>query len=159
MPAACSRSCVHHPPSPRARNDPAVVLLLAALEFRCAVSASRSGGPPIRHASVDSAAPAASKSRAANMPITAGHTSRRPRVVPSRLMNANAQGIRHPSFAAASMTAPAGPLIDRKGLSAIVLVRTADFHAATMSSLQSPSSHAALAHSINGSISKAAPGS
>ena len=125
----------------------------------CAVSGSRSGGPPMRRAIVEPAALAASKSRAAKMYISAGHTSRVSRMVPSPLMNANADGMLHPSLVAASTTAPAGPLTGQNGLSAAAASRPADLQATAMSALQSPSFHAARAHSTIVSVSSATPGS
>ena len=113
----------------------------------------------MRLAIVDLAALAASRSLAAKRYLSAGHTSRVSRSVPSQLMKANADGMLHPSLVAASTTAPAGPLTVQNGLSAAAASRLADLQATAMSTLQSPPFHAALAHSTSVSVSSATPGS
>ena len=113
----------------------------------------------MRCAIVELAAPFASRSRAVNMQITAGHTSRRSRTVPSQLMKAKGEGMRHPSLVAASMAAPAGPLTGQNGPAAAAALRMADLHATVMSMLQPAPSQAARAHSAIGSVSSTTPGS
>ncbi len=145
--SAWRRDCVHQPPSPKARNDPAAALPRMRLEERKSAKGSRSGGPPIRDASAALRASSSTRSRRSCCNTTNGHELGGSRRAPRESRNVWCDGVCQPIRAAEATIAPAGPITSAKGRAALAIVGKARRHATCISPSPARPSHTALAQS------------